>query len=439
MSKRVLTTIALAGGAALGIASLSGCGGSAGAQSGKVEIRHSFFGNYQEWRMWQTIAKEFEAANPGIKMKLLYWPGNYEDKLKLLMAAGRAPDVMSAQDEPFPAYCERGQFEDLSRFIAREPQVYQPDLYFPTSLDVFQYKGRQHALPWNGGMVMMYYNRALFREAGLPEPRRDWTWEEFMTACRALSVDKNGDGQKDQYGFEVPTIWFNLMPFLWSAGGDILNDTMTRSAIDSPGMRQGLALFQDMRFKEKVAPGPADFANMGGGVMFMTGRLGMQPNGPWGLPFMRETGVDWDIAHMPVGPAGRYTRATWDGLAMASTSKHKEEAWRWIRWVTTEKGQYHVAQTGRAIPPLRSQAYSPSFIRPDTPQHEERFLEAMEMKYIRIQDMNPAFAEIDQVLREETEKLLLNTQDPEKTMKVSHERINTMLKKRYPNENQPTR
>src|SRR5687768_10401586 len=78
----VLTAVAL-----LSAGSLSGCGRS--AADDRTEVRFCFFGGYEEWKLWQRMAKAFEAENPDIRMKLLYWPGpNYEDKVKLVMAAG---------------------------------------------------------------------------------------------------------------------------------------------------------------------------------------------------------------------------------------------------------------------------------------------------------------------------------------------------------------
>src|SRR5687767_12714275 len=106
----------------LGMASsgLVGCG--RGAPDTRAELRFCFFGGYEEWKLWQRIAKAFESQNTDLRLKLLYWPGlNYEDKVKLVMAAGTAPDVLSLQDEPFPAYSRLRQFEDLSPYLARHP------------------------------------------------------------------------------------------------------------------------------------------------------------------------------------------------------------------------------------------------------------------------------------------------------------------------------
>jgi multiple sugar transport system substrate-binding protein len=396
----VLASLLLAGAAAL-----SGCGKS--EADTRTEVRFCFFGGYEEWKLWQRMARAFEKENPDTRMKLLYWPGpNYEDKVKLVMAAGTAPDILSAQDEPFPNYCELNQFEDLTPYLERHRDEYAPDLYFPTALEAFRYKGKQRAIPWNGGQLMVYYNRKLFREAGLSDPPpRDWSIAAFTAYAKKLTRDFNGDGRTDQFGYEINGNWmYSLIPYVWIFGTDIIDPEMKRCTLNTPEGIAAMQWLRDLRYRHEASPKAAEFTGAGGAI-FMTGSLGMEINGPWRLPFMRETDVDWDIWHMPVGPGGeRWTRGTWDGLAMYRQSRVKEHAWRFIRYATGRKGQRMVAEAGRAVPPRKSEAHSDAFIRPDTPQHEERFLEGM--AYFRTQRIPLKWADMNVVLMRETEALL---------------------------------
>jgi multiple sugar transport system substrate-binding protein len=417
--------------AAMGPGMLSGCGRSYGARAGdgRVEVRFCFFGGYEEWKLWQRISRAFEAENPDIRMKLLYWPGaNYEDKVKLVMAAGTAPDVLSAQDEPFPAYCELHQFEDLTPYLESARSEYTPDQFFPTALEAFQWKGKQRALPWNGGQLMVYYNRTLFRAAGLPDPPpKDWTIDQFTDYARKLTRDLDGDGRIDQFGYEINGNWmYSLIPYVWTFGTDILDPSMQRCTLNNPRGIAAMQWLHDLRYRYHAAPQAAEFTGAGGAI-FMTGKLGMEINGPWRLPFMRETDVDWDIWHMPVGPGGeRWTRGTWDGLAMYRQSRVKAQAWRFIRYATGRPGQRMVGEAGRAVPPRKSEALSPGFLRPDTPQHEERFIEGM--SYFRTQRIPLRWAEMDVVLKRETEALLAPDGDAKAVAQAMETGINQALK-----------
>jgi multiple sugar transport system substrate-binding protein len=278
-------------------------------------------------------------------------------------------------------------------------------------------------------MLMIYYNRTLFRKAGLPDPPpRDWTWTEWIEYCRRLTRDEDGDGRMDQFGTQVNQHYmYSLLPWIWMFGGDIIDPSMTRCTLDTPEGRQALTFLRDLIYTYHVAPRSNEFTGMGGNVMFMTGRVGMVMDGVWALPFMRQTDIDWDVTFLPRGPAGRFSRGTWDGVAMYRKSPHKEEAWRFIQFITGERGQYHVAQTGRALPPRRSQANSPAFTRPDTPQHEERFLEAM--TDFRTQRMPERWAEMDVVLKREMEKLYSASGDPATQAKTLQREIDAILQR----------
>lgn len=411
-------------------AALAGCSLAGAAQKDtRTEVRFCFAGGYEEWKLWQRMTKEFEAANPDLRMKLLYWPGpNYEDKLKLVMAAGTAPDILYAQDEPFPNYCRLNQFADLTPYIERVRSEYTPDQFFPTSLEAFQYKGKQRALPWNGGQMMVYYNRGMFRRAGLPDPPpKNWTIDQFTEYAKRLTKDVDGDGRIDEFGYEINGNWmYSLIPYVWIYGTDILDPAMTHCTLNNPKSIAAMQWLRDLRYKYHAAPQAAEFTGAGGAI-FMTGKLGLEINGPWRLPFMRETeGVEWDVWDMPVGPTGeRWTRGTWDALAMYQGSHRKEEAWRFIRFATGMRGGLLVAEAGRAIPPRKKAAYSPAFLRPDTPQHEERFLEAM--PYFRTQRIPMRWNEMNVVLLRETEALLAPDGDAKQAARNLERDINKVL------------
>jgi multiple sugar transport system substrate-binding protein len=262
---------------------------------------------------------------------------------------------------------------------------------------------------------------------GLPDPPpKDWSWNQWLDACKKLTKDVDGDGRLDKFGTEVNANYmYSLLPWVWMFGGDIIDESMHHCTMDTPEGRASLTFLRDLIYRHHVAPRSAEFTGMGGNVMFMTGRLGMQMNGVWNLPFMRQTDIDWDVTFLPRGPAGRFSRGTWDGVAMYRKSQQKEAAWRFIQFVTGERGQYHVAQTGRAIPPRKSQAYAPSFTRPDTPQHEERFLEGM--ADFRTQRMPERWAEMNVVLKREMEKLYSASGDPQRAAQTLQREIDAIL------------
>ncbi|MCP4644381.1 MAG: sugar ABC transporter substrate-binding protein, partial [bacterium] len=343
---------------------------------GVAEISFSFWGSYEEWAMWREIADQFHAKNPDVHVKLEYIPSNYEDKIQLLLAADSAPDVMLIQDEPFPGYANYGKFADLTDW-ARGPDapVDWDTAFWPTAAESFLYKGRIRGVPVFGGNVLVYYNRKMFNDLGVEPPEDDWTFDEFIAKGKELTRDTNGDGRLDTFGFSLPS-WVYFLPWTWGFGADYLDDSCTDWAFTGPEALAATKFFQDLRFSYHVSPSVQEVPGMQELAMFMTGRIGMTVSGPWNSPGLITAGIDFDVVHIPEGPAGeRHTRVTWDALCLFDKSEHKEAAWRFMRHCISPEAQGVIGKFTRSVPTLKEA--QDTFMKPDNGWDEEKFMEAL--------------------------------------------------------------
>lgn len=284
-------------------------------------------------------------------------------------------------------------------------------MFYPQFLQAWVHKGRTYALPQQGHCLLIYYNRALLRSAGLPDPPESWTWDDFLRYARATTRDLDGDGQLDQFGCMRPVSFYHSLPWVWSAGGETLDAGMTRSLLNTPEGIEGLRFCRDLVYRYRVTPLVTELPGMAPENAFLTGRVAMVVHGPWWLENCRRNpDLDWDIQHFPHGPQGRVTRTTTEGLAMSAGSRHKEAAWEWIRFVTGEEGQRIIAGFNRGMPARRALAEE-LFPKPNTPQHEERFLEAM--RYARVQRIPVRFGENNVAITREWDLMLLGKRTPE--------------------------
>jgi multiple sugar transport system substrate-binding protein len=397
---------------------LAGCTQRVVSDPGVVEIRTAYWGMVQESRVWEELAQRFNRKQKRIRVKLEHIAGqNYTSKV-LAMTVGRcAPDVLAADDEPFRQLQACGLYEDLTPFLARESSLPLGDIY-PTFRQAFVVDGKTYAIPYLGHCLLVYYNRDLRRLAGLPpDPDPHWTWEDFNRDAVALTRDLDGDGRKDQFAL-TPLSWFYCLQWVWSAGGRDMDPQMTRYVLDTPEARRGLQFHYDHLHKYRVCPRAGDLPNMNAEAMFFTGRIAMVITGSWWLIQARQTkNFEWDVAHMPIGPKGRATRSTTEGLAISRQSPHKEAAWEWIKFVLSEEGQAVIARSGRGIPALRSLALK-TFADPKTPQHEERFLEAVD-QYARCSSLHKHFVETNQVMDREWERVILGKSRVEDFLRIT--------------------
>ncbi|WP_423224789.1 ABC transporter substrate-binding protein [Candidatus Amarolinea aalborgensis] len=355
----------------------------AGCATAPIQHSTAFMvsGSKEEYDAYQKLVDSFQTANPAYKVELRYVPddADYLRRLAADFAAGAPADVMLLNYRRIAPFADEGALGAVGPYLAKSQVIKEGDFYQP-ALDAFRYKGELWCLPQNVSSLVIYYNKALFDAAGVAYPANDWTWADFVAAAKALTLDKNGDGVTDQYGVGIDPILYRLAPFIWQAGGELVDNPAnpTRLSLDSPAARLAFQWFVDLQVKEKVVPDAAAEAAQDSQSRFLSGALGMYFNSRRSVPTMRTIkDFDWDVAPLPRGAQPASVLHS-DGYCMAAKSKDKEAAWKFIEYANSVTGQEIVARTGRTVPSLRAVAESASFLDPaQKPVHSQVWLDAV--------------------------------------------------------------
>jgi len=386
-------------------------------------LRLSYWGSYREHEMWKEIIAAFRKLNPNIPVKGEYITDRYEEKIQQLLLANDAPDVMLFQDEPLPRFVSSGKFlplDDLCRTPGLEVDLDRD--YWDTAVASFRLDsalrqapgasdGTTYGIPIWGGDCLLIYNRAAFRQAGVPEPPERWTLDEFLATCKALTADTDGDGRMDRFAFDIPG-WVYWLPFTYAFGADYLDASRKRWTLWGPEAEAAYQFWQDLRYKHHVAPQRAELTE-GGNVAFMTGRVAMFVSGPWAMPPLLEAGVDFDVAPIPSGPGGLATRVTWDSLVMFAGSRKKDWAWRFIHFATSLPAQEIVARFQRSVPALK--AAKDAFIAVNPRVRARRFIDAL--AYARFQPITEHWMLMSREIGSETDMMLDNRRTPAEVLR----------------------
>ncbi|MCG8408590.1 MAG: sugar ABC transporter substrate-binding protein [Phycisphaerales bacterium] len=327
-------------------------------------IRFSYWGGFTDHEMWREIIAAFEVEHPGLMIKPEWLPlSGYTTKLDQQFVAGTAPDVILFQDEPFPRYAAE-QFVDLSGLISEDVETCRrlADCW-PTAVSSFEFDGAMRGLPINGGNVLIYCNVDAFERASrfrgrpIPWPSPGWTLEEFVELCRLLTLDEDGDGSPEQFGFLQPH-WVYYLPFIWAHGARLLDESRTRWTLEGNEARAAFAMYADLRHRDRVTPAPIEYAGQNSDTAFLSGRVAMCVNGPWFQVFLNKTALKrrYRVVAIPGGSGGHATRVTWDGLCLYAkqSSERKANAWKFARFVLVGHVQEIFARYQRAIPARRS-------------------------------------------------------------------------------------
>ncbi|NPV54501.1 MAG: sugar ABC transporter substrate-binding protein [Firmicutes bacterium] len=318
---------------------------------------------------FQAIISDFEKSHPNIKVKFEYAPfAQYWEQLQTAVAAGTAPDVTLMSVAYLIDFAKRGAIVKLQPYVDRDLKT--SDYYiFGDNRYPDKEKGELYSIPIHWVSKVLYYNKNLFDKEGVNYPTNDWGWDDLLAAAKKLTKDTNGDGKVDQWGFLVDTGF--VENFIWQNNGEILNKDFTKCLLDEPAAREAVQFLHDLIYKHKVSP-PLARASSGGQAevledMFQTGKAAMSINGSWMIGMYRDIkAFKWDIAFLPKGKR-RAVYAGPDSLAILSSSKHKEEAWEFIKHFLKPESQRILAKYGTGTPVLKSIARSKEFLDSELP------------------------------------------------------------------------
>jgi multiple sugar transport system substrate-binding protein len=235
------------------------------------------------------------------------------------IATGDAPDVFFISPGDWRRYAESGLALPLQDYI---PEGLKEDI-LPASWDAVTLDGNISSLPFEMEPVALWYNKTMLEEAGVEVPT---TWDELTAAAAALTTE-------DRYGILIPTAGdyyqnFVFYPFLWMAGGEVVNSDFTASAVNTPGAARALNLWGTLMREGYAAPadtGPTD-------DRFPTGQGAMFVSGYWVYGWIAGAYPDFvdDLAVAPIpapekGDALQTVYGGWTVMVYAGT-EHPEEA-----------------------------------------------------------------------------------------------------------------
>ncbi len=345
-------------------------------------IRFAFFGTEAELKAYQRLIAAFEQIHPEITIEPIgmasgdpslangQGAGNpYQPWLDTAFTGNNAPDVFMLSYQRMRAFASLGHIEPIGPYLQASTVLHAEDFY-SNALNAFRYDGFPDdglaGIPQNASSLVVYYNRDLFTEFGVPFPANDWTWVDFAGIAAQLTVDRDGDGLIGVYGLAVEPSISRFAAFVWGAGGELVDDPNrpTNLVLDSPAAQRGLAWFASLgRAGLRVTPTADEAREVPDLVRFGTGHAAMLIHSRRIVPTLREIdGLNWDVAPLPLGAVPANVLHS-DAFCLCAGAQDKNAAWAFIEFASGPAGQTILAETGRTVPSLRSVAESDAFLK----------------------------------------------------------------------------
>lgn len=299
----------------------------------------------------QRGLRRFEELNPGIKVEYIPVGGDeYHTRLLTMMAGNAAPDVFFINAEGYYRnFARRGVLLELDEYFYQSLSL---DDFIPMEQDKMLVDGKIYGTSSCVVAPVLYYNKDLFDKAGLPyppsDPKEAWTWDEFIEVAKQLTIEQNGRvTQFGVYGFE------NMHPreaAIYSNNGLIFSEDYSKLDM-SPKAQEALTKILELRTVHKVSP-PAAFleqSGMNAAQILQTGRVAMVADGSWALQelakmnFSVGVGV-LPIMERPITAGTAHLHSIWSG------TKHPEEAWKLVEFLSSEEYQIGLVREGLWMP-----------------------------------------------------------------------------------------
>lgn len=290
----------------------------------------------------------FEKENPNIKVN--YTPGlagsEYNAKLLSSAAAGSLPDVMFVSAESYRAIVSKGALWDITDQF---DENYPLDDFIDSSRQIMEVDGHVYGISSCTVSPIVYYNKDVFDQKGIDYPSADpencWTIDEFRDVAKKLTSD-------DIYGvYGLETVADTLNAQLLSNGGTRYNEDYTKSTMNSPENKEVFEIIKAIRTEDGSAPDAStlDAVGMSAKQMLQTGKVAMLVDGSWSLQELAAS--DMNIGMAPLHSYGKVLTTGQAHLhCIAETSKHKDEAWQFLQFLSGMDYQGALVKSGLWMP-----------------------------------------------------------------------------------------
>ncbi|MEU3353814.1 sugar ABC transporter substrate-binding protein [Streptomyces sp. NPDC037389] len=345
---------------------LTACGGGGGGGGSRADGKPEGGITFQTWNLranfkdyFEDLVKDFEKQNPGVKVTWLDQPAeHYADKLSADAAAGTLPDVVNVSPDLSYPLAKAGMLVglDKEKAAARFKGEYTAEAWQGNTLPGL---GGSYSFPWYLTTGPLFYNKALFRSAGLDPEKPPKNYAELFTT--ALAMAGNSGGRTATLA-NTPSV-----EDFGRYGVKLMNDDATKFTYNEPKGVELLGKYKELYDRGGLDPQALTNTPEKSGQKFLEQKVAMNPGGANDLATFKENAPtlyrNLGITDAPnnTGKPNMYVM----GVAVNEKSKHKAAAIALAHFVTDRKNQEAFAHEVAVFPSTRGSLDDPYWTKDD--------------------------------------------------------------------------
>ena len=311
-----------------------------------------------------ALVPEFNASHPHLKVVVVQTCPNCDtSKLATSIRAHDPPDLAGLNDIDVPEFSREGVLMNLTKYVNALP--YKKDLS-PGHLALAAYKGAYYGVPYLADLSVLWYNKSLFKQAGLPTTAPS-TFAQILSDAQAVNKLGNGISGFSFAGNCQGCLGFVMEPDLFAIHDNLINGPIGKQTINIQNngpLKQLLTLYQQL-YSQKLTPA-SDLTDSGPtwGEDFEAGKVGILPGDYGFIAAIKAAGLLPDVGIAPLpGPNGKFS--TFDGgddFVIPQGAKNPSGAWEFVQWMLQKSTQ--VQYPGLGETPIRTDVIkTPDFVK----------------------------------------------------------------------------
>lgn len=281
----------------------------------------------------QAMIDEFQEANPNIKVEITSIAGvtDYNTKMQSVIGTADAPEIFWINFNLAKEYVPMGFVQDLTEWIEADESFDLSGLNEGITNE-YTVDGSVYGIAKDTDAYAVFYNKAMFDEAGVDYPDNDWTTDDFAEVAEKLTSDT-------VKGFANSTSDRAYYAFMYAFGGSPYTEDGSAPNVNSEGSVAGMQYLLDLMNNGYAFTGP-ELAEINANVAFESNMCAMVIDGSWMVSeFATALGDNLGIVELPQGPAGRGSCGHGIAYATTTSNEHPEETWKFLSYLGSDAAQ----------------------------------------------------------------------------------------------------
>lgn len=387
---------------------------------------------------FEELAASYSETQDEVTVEVRQAPdviSDYVQQLATAQLGGTAPDLFMNLDVIAEQLADSGFSEDLTNWFGEGEGGLRKEDFAGEFLNSYVPLADPDAvtgLPVAADATVVFYNKQVFEQAGVPFPTDDWTYDEFNETANQISAAGAGAywGLTPAPPGTTPvTVWqAQYQPMIVAHGGFVYDKDSNTSGIGEPEAIE--AWTQILQPWQEGGVPPYESVSGAAPPEFAGGTYGMLVGVRAHIPGVAEAlGDNWDVVQMPEVDGTRPVGGGSYGLGMAADSECKAEAWDFINWFYSNEGGISQLQANKSVVPPTVEGIESGAWRdlPAPPANVDAFAAAIDDAVIAPQLPGGAQATLDEAVLNATQEVLLNGVPIEEAFGKAQDAVNAEL------------